>query len=175
MFESDFPSTHLVAPQDPQIREKIQFCEREYVCYVISGPGTEIKCKEVSFDPTDFMQRSVPFSLVFTSKIEPPENPVIQWFVFHHKSHDDNALDAILELSGYGYRIVSYLEPVLRRAANLERTIHTVCSRAYARSICYKDYWPLYPRFVYLLYLMREKINRGDVDRTSSESSDEVS
>jgi hypothetical protein len=140
----------------------------------MSGSGTEIEYEEVSLDTTDFMQGSMQFSLIFTAKIEPAENPVIKWFVFHHKDHDDKAAEFLRWiLRGYGYTIESHLEPVLLRAANLEWTLHTVCSRAYARSICYKDYWPLYPRLVYLLYLTSEKINQGDANSTSKESSDE--
>lgn len=174
MFKSPFPSRHLTAAQDIQIQKQIQFPEREYVSYVISGSGTEIEFEEVSLDTTDFMQGNMPFSLIFTAKIEPAENPVIKWFVFHHKDHDNKAAEFLLwTLSGYGYTIESHLEPVLLRAADPEQTIHTVCSRAYARSICYKDYWQLYPLLVYLLYLAGKKVNQGDVDSTSSESGDE--
>lgn len=176
MFKSPFSSRHLVAPQDLQIREQIQFPEREYVSYVISGSRTEIEYEEVSLDTTDFIQGSMPSSLVFTAKIEPAENPVTKWFVFHHRSHDNGAAEFLQwELSGYGYTIESHLEPVLLRAKNPEQIIHTICSRAYARSICNKDYWPLYPRLVYLLYLTSGKINQEDADSTSGESGDEES
>lgn len=159
------------------IQERIRFPEREYVSYVISGSGTEIESEDVTFDTTDFIQGSLASSLVFSAKIGGiADDPVITWFIFHHKDHDNHAVDFFRwVLSGYGYTIESDIGSLLLRAEDPERTIQTVCSRAYARSICYRNYWPLYPRLVYLLYLTGEKINQGDADSTSGESGDDES
>jgi hypothetical protein len=171
MFKSPFPSRHLTAPQDLRIQEQIQFSEREYVSYVISGSQTEIEYEEVSIDTMDFIQAWIPSSLVFTVKTGIAENPVIEWFVFDHKDHDGRAAEFFRwVLRDYGYTIESDLGDVLLRTENPEQIIQILCSRAYARSFCYKDYWPLYPRLVYLLYLTSEKINQGDANSTDEES-----
>jgi hypothetical protein len=161
-FRTPFPSTHLTAAQDLRIQEQIRFPEREYVIYVISGSRTEIEYEDVSIDTTDFIQGSLASSLVFSDKIGgTADNPVITWFVFHHKDHDNHAAEFLRwVLSGYRYAIKSDIGSLLPRAEDPEQTIQTVCSRAYARSICYQNYWTLYPRLVYLLYLTSEKINQ---------------
>ncbi|KUL81363.1 hypothetical protein ZTR_11426 [Talaromyces verruculosus] len=176
IFRSPFPSRHLTAAQNLRIQERIRFPEREYASYVISGSRTQIEYEDVSIDTTDFMQGNMPFSLIFTAKIEPAENPVIKWFVFHHKEHDNEVAEFFRwTLSDYGYTIESDIGSLLLRAEDPEQTIQTVCSRAYARSICYGNYWALYPRLVYLLYLTGEKINQADADSTSGESGDDES
>lgn len=128
-------------------------------------------------DTTDFIQGLLVSSLVFSAKVEGTvENLVITWFVFHHKNYDNIAADSLRwVLSGYVCTIELDIGALLLWAEDLEWTIQIVCSRAYARSICYWNYWPLYPRLVYLLYLMSEKINQGDADSTSGESGDEES
>ncbi|KAF5016157.1 hypothetical protein F66182_12256 [Fusarium sp. NRRL 66182] len=178
MFKSPFPSRHLTAAQDLQIQEQIQFPVGEYVSYVISGSQAEIEYEEVSIDTTDFIQGTLTTSLVFSAKIGGiADDPVITWFVFHHKDHDNHAVEFFRwVLSGYGYTIESDITSLLLRAQASERTrtMQTICSRAYGRSMCYQSYWPLYPRLVYLLYLTGEKINQ-DGDSSSGESGDEES
>lgn len=177
IFRRPFPSRHLTAAQDFRVQEQIRFPKRDYVSYVISGSRTEIEYEDVSIDTTDFIQGSLAFSLIFSAKIRgTADNLVITWFVFHHKDHDNHAADFFQwVLSGYGFAIESDIGSLLLRAEDPERTIQTVCSRAYARSICYRNYWPLYPRLVYLLYLMSKRINQEDADSTSGESGDEGS
>lgn len=176
MFRGPFPSRHLTAARDLQIRQQIRYHELEYVGYVISGSQRDIDHYEVSIGVTDFLQLWLPSSLVFTADTGTSENPRIRWFVFHHKDYDDKAVEFFRwKLRGYGYTIEPDLGHVLLQAENPEQTIRIVCSRAYARSLCYKDYWPLYPRLVYLLYLTSEKINQGDANSTSGESGDEES
>lgn len=176
IFGDPFPSKHLIAPRDPQIREQIQYNELDYVGYVISGSDSNIDHEEVSIDTTDFLQLWLPNSLVFTAETEHLENSRTQWFVFHHKNYNDEAVEFFRwKLRGYGYTIEPDLGHVLLRAENPEQIIRIVCSRAYSRSVCYKNYWTLYPRLVYLLYLTSEKINQGDADSTSGESGDEES
>lgn len=177
IFKSPFPSRHLTAAQNLQIQERIRFPEREYVSYVIPGSRTEIEYEDVSIDTTDFIQGSLTSSLVFSAKTEgTADDRVITWFVFHHKDHDNHAVDFFLwVLRDYGYAIESDITSLVLRTQASERTriMQTICGRAYARSICYQRYWPLYPRLVYLLYLTSETINQGDVGSTSGESGDE--
>jgi hypothetical protein len=179
MFRSPFPSRHLTAAQDVRVQEQIRFSERDYVSYVISGSRTEIEYEDVSVDTTDFIQGSLTSSLVFSAKIGGiADDPVSTWFVFHHKDHDNHAVDFFRwVLSGYGYAIESDITSLVLRIQASERTrgMQTICGRAYARSICYRNYWSLYPRLVYLLYLTSETINQGDVDSISGESGDEGS
>jgi hypothetical protein len=50
--------------------------------------------------------------------------------------------------------------------------METVCIRAYMRSLCQKQVWHLYQRFVYFLFLINESIIQGSVYSGYDKSSD---
>jgi hypothetical protein len=161
IFERPSPSQHVVAPRNPGIRDHVQYREGEYFCYAMWHLPSQIEDGEISMDTTDFLQYWMPSSLIFSVNMGTAEDPTHVWIVFHHADHDGKVVEFFL----WGLqRPECVIDSDLHRVLQGETMLQMVCGRAYARSFCYKDFWPLYPKFVYLLFQTRNETSQGNID-----------
>ncbi|QKX64382.1 uncharacterized protein TRUGW13939_11556 [Talaromyces rugulosus] len=171
-FDDPFPSQHIsILTSNPEVRERVKYEEREYRGYAIFDLPEQFSHGELSIDPAEFLQIWLPSSLVFSVNMQNAENPRHVWFVFHQQEHDQKAVEFFGWVLGEHSRSIRPdISTALSAEPQTESMINKICGRAYVKCFCHKQYWPLYPKFVYFLILLQEELRAGE---NQSESDDD--